>query len=121
MDLKQINDNLWEIPKSDGMRVPGRIYANQNLIEAIIKDDSIKQVQNVAHLPGIVKYSLAMPDIHQGYGFPIGGVCATDPQQDGVVSPGGVDRSHSETFSRRPAQRDAERSPVGCRAGHGIA
>jgi tRNA-splicing ligase RtcB (3'-phosphate/5'-hydroxy nucleic acid ligase) len=90
MDLKQINENLWEIPKSSGMRVPGRIYANQELIEAILKDDSIKQVQNVAHLPGIVKYSLAMPDIHQGYGFPIGGVCATDPQQDGVVSPGGV-------------------------------
>jgi tRNA-splicing ligase RtcB (3'-phosphate/5'-hydroxy nucleic acid ligase) len=90
MDLKQINDFLWEIPKSGGMRVPGRIYANQDLMEAIIKDDSLKQVQNVAHLPGIVKYSLAMPDIHQGYGFPIGGVCATDPQQDGVISPGGV-------------------------------
>lgn len=90
MELKQINANVWEIPKSGGMRVPGRIYANRELIDAIVKDESIKQVQNVAHLPGIVKYSLAMPDIHQGYGFPIGGVCATDPEQGGVISPGGV-------------------------------
>ncbi len=90
MQITQINEYLWEIPKSGGMRVPGRIYANQELMDAIIKDDSLKQVQNVAHLPGIVKYSLAMPDIHQGYGFPIGGVCATDPQDGGVISPGGV-------------------------------
>ena len=90
MDIRKINDNLWEIPRSGGMRVPGRIYANEQLMEAIIKDDSIKQVQNVAHLPGIVKYSIAMPDIHQGYGFPIGGVCATDPKEGGVISPGGV-------------------------------
>jgi tRNA-splicing ligase RtcB len=90
MQIIQINDYLWEIPKTGEMRVPGRIYANRELLDAIIKDDSIKQVQNVAHLPGIVKYSIAMPDIHQGYGFPIGGVCATDPQRDGVISPGGV-------------------------------
>ena len=90
MDLIQINEYLWEIPKTGGMRVPGRIYASRELMQAIEKDDSIKQVQNVAHLPGIVKYSIAMPDIHQGYGFPIGGVCATDPEHDGVISPGGV-------------------------------
>jgi tRNA-splicing ligase RtcB len=90
MQIEKINDYLWEIPKTGEMRVPGRIYASKELMDAIIKDDSIKQVQNVAHLPGIVKYSIAMPDIHQGYGFPIGGVCATDPQRDGVISPGGV-------------------------------
>ena len=90
MEVKQITDYLWEIPKTGGMRVPGRVYASKQLMDAIIKDDSLKQVQNVAHLPGIVKYSIAMPDIHQGYGFPIGGVCATDPQQGGVISPGGV-------------------------------
>jgi tRNA-splicing ligase RtcB len=90
MQVNKITDYLWEIPKTGGMRVPGRIYANEELMKAIQKDESINQVAHVAHLPGIVKYSLAMPDIHQGYGFPIGGVCATDPQQDGVISPGGV-------------------------------
>ena len=90
MELIKIHDYLWEIPKTGGMRVPGRIYASKELIDAIIADDSIKQVCNVAHLPGIVKYSIAMPDIHLGYGFPIGGVCATDPEQGGVISPGGV-------------------------------
>jgi len=90
MQLQKISDYVWEIPRTGEMRVPGRIYASKQLIDAILNDDSIKQVQNVAHLPGIVKYSIAMPDIHQGYGFPIGGVCATDPQDDGVISPGGV-------------------------------
>jgi tRNA-splicing ligase RtcB len=90
MQINRINDYLWEIPRTGGMRVPGRVYANKQLIDAILKDDSLKQVQNVAHLPGIVKYSIAMPDIHQGYGFPIGGVCATDPAEEGVISPGGV-------------------------------
>ena len=90
MHINQINDYLWEIPRTGGMRVPGRVYANKQLMDAILKDDSLKQVQNVAHLPGIVKYSIAMPDIHQGYGFPIGGVCATDPGEGGVISPGGV-------------------------------
>ena len=90
MNINKINDYLWEIPRTGGMRVPGRIYASEQLMNAIQKDDSLKQVQNVAHLPGIVKYSIAMPDIHQGYGFPIGGVCATDPTEGGVISPGGV-------------------------------
>ena len=89
MQLKQINDTLWEIPKSGGMRVPGRIYASRQMMESIREDQSLEQVANVAHLPGIVKYSLAMPDIHWGYGFPIGGVCATR-REDGVISPGGV-------------------------------
>ena len=89
-ELHQIHDYLWEIPPSGGMRVPGRIYSSRKMIEKYLqKDESVKQVVNVAHLPGIQKYSLAMPDIHWGYGFPIGGVAATDVEE-GVVSPGGV-------------------------------
>jgi len=90
MEVVQINEYLWEVPKTGAMRVPGRIYANATLMDSIRQDDSIKQVRNVAHLPGIVRHSLAMPDIHLGYGFPIGGVCATDPRNGGVISPGGV-------------------------------
>lgn len=71
------------------MRVPGRIYASDKLMTGLKEDNSLRQVMNVAHLPGIVGYSLAMPDIHWGYGFPIGGVAAVD-DQDGVISPGGV-------------------------------
>lgn len=90
MELKQINDFLWEIPPQGGMRVPGRVFASRKMMENSIKaDESIKQVVNVAHLPGIQKFSLAMPDIHWGYGFPIGGVAATD-WEEGVISPGGV-------------------------------
>jgi len=90
IEVNKVNDFLWEIPKSGGMRVPGRIYASEEMMRGSIqKDDAIKQVMNVAHLPGIQKYSLAMPDIHWGYGFPIGGVAATD-FNEGVISPGGV-------------------------------
>ncbi len=90
--LRQIDEIRWEIPKSydPGMRVPGLIFADEKLISKIREDPSLKQVANVAHLPGIVRYSLAMPDIHWGYGFPIGGVAATDPEEGGVISPGGV-------------------------------
>lgn len=87
--IEKINDNLWEIPKTAGMNVPGRIYASEKIISQLLNDEALKQVVNVAHLPGIQKYSLAMPDIHWGYGFPIGGVAATD-FYDGVISPGGV-------------------------------
>jgi len=88
-DMRQISEFLWEVPKTGGMRVPGRIYASRQLISSIEGDPCVEQVRNVAHLPGIVKYSLAMPDIHWGYGFPIGGVAAMDAK-DGVISPGGV-------------------------------
>jgi tRNA-splicing ligase RtcB len=90
--LEQLDACRWRIPKSykPGMRVDGMIYANDVLIEAIKEDKSPDQVANVAFLPGIVKYSLAMPDIHWGYGFCIGGVAATDPAEGGVISPGGV-------------------------------
>jgi tRNA-splicing ligase RtcB len=90
--LEQVNDCCWRIPKSykEGMRVDGLIYADENLIEQIKADQAPEQVANVAFLPGIQHASLAMPDIHWGYGFCIGGVCATDPNEGGVISPGGV-------------------------------
>ena len=87
--LDRIEEFLWEIPKQGGMRVPGRIYATEKLMSGLRSDNSLRQVMNVAHLPGIVGYSLAMPDIHWGYGFPIGGVAALNID-GGVISPGGV-------------------------------
>jgi len=87
--LQRIEDCLWEIPRQGGMRVPGRVYATEKLMAGLKGDNSLRQVMNVAHLPGIVGYSLAMPDIHWGYGFPIGGVAAVD-MNEGVISPGGV-------------------------------
>jgi tRNA-splicing ligase RtcB len=89
--LRRIDDTLWEIPagaRSD-MRVPARVFADEELLDAIRADRSLEQLQNVATLPGIVEAALAMPDIHQGYGFPVGTVAATTTD-DGVVSPGGV-------------------------------
>src|SRR2546428_6806309 len=87
--LNRIEECFWEIPRQGGMRVLGRIYATEKLMAGFKEDNSLRQVMNVAHLPGIVGYSLAMSDIHWGYGFPIGGVAAVD-FNDGVVSPGGV-------------------------------
>jgi len=84
----EIDSNIWEIPKHGNMNVPGRVYGDRELIESIKQDRSLQQVVNVAHLPGIQKYSIAMPDIHWGYGFPIGGVAAFDVET-GVISPGG--------------------------------
>ncbi|MBI2608061.1 MAG: RtcB family protein [Deltaproteobacteria bacterium] len=89
MKIKKISKCVWEIPKHGDMRVPGRIYASEKLMQHIKNDKCIEQVINVAHLPGIQKYSLAMPDIHWGYGFPIGGVAAMD-LHEGVISPGGI-------------------------------
>src|SRR4051794_17277900 len=88
---ERIDDTLWEIPASarEDMRVPARVFADAELLEAIRGDRSLEQLANVATLPGIVDAALAMPDIHQGYGFPVGGVAAT-ATGDGVVSPGGV-------------------------------
>jgi tRNA-splicing ligase RtcB len=88
MQIEQIDQYRFRLPKAGGMRTDGIIYADQRLMEQIRGDGSLQQVVNVAHLPGIVGSSLAMPDIHQGYGFPIGGVAAMG--MDGVVSPGGV-------------------------------
>jgi tRNA-splicing ligase RtcB (3'-phosphate/5'-hydroxy nucleic acid ligase) len=87
--LKRISEVEWQIPPSGRMRVPGAIFADEALIRAM--DDKVReQVSNVASLPGIVKASLALPDAHWGYGFPIGGVAAFDPDRGGVVSAGGV-------------------------------
>jgi len=89
MEPIRVSEFVWEIPRSGEMRVPGRIFASEELMETVLRDRATEQVANVAHLPGIVEASFAMPDIHWGYGFPIGGVAATTVA-DGVVSPGGV-------------------------------
>ncbi|MEM3506577.1 MAG: RtcB family protein [Candidatus Bathyarchaeia archaeon] len=89
--LKKVDRFIWEIPKTykQGMRVPGRVYADELLLEKMKMDLTIEQCANVAHLPGIYKWSITLPDGHEGYGFPIGGVAATD-YEEGVISPGGV-------------------------------
>jgi len=87
--LKKIDENRWLIPKEGKMRVPGLIFSSNQLIKDVQQDQSLVQVVNVAMLPGIVNHSLAMPDIHWGYGFPIGGVAAFN-MDEGIVSPGGV-------------------------------
>jgi tRNA-splicing ligase RtcB (3'-phosphate/5'-hydroxy nucleic acid ligase) len=89
MRIEQIDEQRWRIPRHGGMRVDGMVYASAAMMTELRDDPSLQQVANVAHLPGILRASLAMPDIHWGYGFPIGGVAATDPDE-GVVSPGGV-------------------------------
>ena len=89
--LVKVDDYRWKIPEDykAGMRVPGLIYASKEMLESMCEEQTLEQVANVASLPGIVGYSFAMPDIHWGYGFPIGGVAAMDVR-DGVISPGGV-------------------------------
>src|SRR5690242_15734207 len=89
MQIVKVHDYLWEIPRHGAMLVPGRVYADRHMIDDLRSDPALQQVANVACLPGIVGYSLAMPDIHWGYGFPIGGVAALDAST-GVISPGGV-------------------------------
>ncbi len=89
MELIRINDYIWEVEKSGRMNVPARIYASAEMIGAIRKEETVKQLVNVAQLPGILKAAMAMPDIHWGYGFPIGGVAGFDVES-GVISPGGV-------------------------------
>jgi tRNA-splicing ligase RtcB (3'-phosphate/5'-hydroxy nucleic acid ligase) len=87
--LVRLDEVRWEIPRTGDMRVPGLIFTDSRTLPDIEKDQSADQVFNVAHLPGIIGRSMAMPDVHWGYGFPIGGVAAFD-LEDGVVSPGGV-------------------------------
>lgn len=90
-DLTKISDILWEIPRHfrGDMRVPARVYASERMLDDILQDRSLEQLVNVATLPGIQRWALAMPDIHEGYGFPIGGVAAFSAE-DGVISPGGI-------------------------------
>ncbi len=92
MEVRRLGEFVWEVPVgwTGGMRVPGRVFASESLVRKAVDDSAIDQVANVATLPGIVGASLAMPDIHWGYGFPIGGVAATDVESGGAVSPGGV-------------------------------
>jgi tRNA-splicing ligase RtcB len=87
--LQKIDDCRFLIPREGKMRTDGLIFTSQNMLPDLKQDQSLEQVANVAWLPGIVGPSLAMPDIHWGYGFPIGGVAAFDPER-GIVSPGGV-------------------------------
>jgi tRNA-splicing ligase RtcB len=87
--LRRIGEVVWEIPRTGGMRVPGRVYASERMMRELGDDPALEQVANVAHLPGIVGHSLAMPDVHWGYGFPIGGVAAVDAEE-GAISPGGI-------------------------------
>src|SRR6266581_1448415 len=89
MRVERIDEYRWRVPREGGMRTEGLIFADAELMRDLEGDQSIQQVANVAHLPGIVGPSIAMPDIHWGYGFPIGGVAAFD-EAEGVISPGGV-------------------------------
>jgi len=89
MELNKISDNIYEIPQEGQMKKPARVYANEKLLNEIKGDDTLEQIKNVATLPGLEKYSIVMPDGHQGYGFPIGGVAAVNKEQ-GVISPGGI-------------------------------
>ncbi len=89
MRIEQVDEFRWRIPKQGKMQVDGLIFASAAMMSDIRHDPCLQQVVNVAHLPGIVGASMAMPDIHWGYGFPIGGVAAMDGRK-GVVSPGGV-------------------------------
>jgi tRNA-splicing ligase RtcB len=87
--IQQVDEFRWRIPREGKMRVDGLVYATRSFIETLRNDPALEQVANVAHLPGIVGHSIAMPDIHWGYGFAIGGVAAFSVSE-GVVSPGGV-------------------------------
>ena len=89
--VERVAEHVWEIPKTfrEDMRVPARLYADEDLLDAALLDNSVVQLVNTATLPGVIRYAIAMPDIHQGYGFPIGGVVATR-LPEGVISPGGV-------------------------------
>jgi tRNA-splicing ligase RtcB (3'-phosphate/5'-hydroxy nucleic acid ligase) len=89
-DIQRLDEYRWLIPRQGRMRVDGMVYADDTLMDDIRSGEALGQVANVACLPGIVGHSIGMPDIHWGYGFPIGGVAAFDPDQGGVVSPGGV-------------------------------
>ena len=90
-DLKKVDEYVYEVPKEfrHDMRVPAHFYADDDILEKALEDRSLEQLVNTATLPGVVSQALAMPDIHQGYGFPIGGVVATR-LPSGVISPGGV-------------------------------
>jgi tRNA-splicing ligase RtcB len=88
--IEQMGEHVWQVAASGRMRVPAIVYADAELLKHIVSDNALVQAVNVAHMPGIVRASYAMPDAHWGYGFPIGGVAAFDPEEGGVISPGGI-------------------------------
>lgn len=90
--LIKVSDYIWEIPKSyrADMRVPARIFASEEMLEELFKDRSLWQLVNLTTLPGVYKYTLVMPDVHEGYGAPVGGVFATDSKEQGIISPGAI-------------------------------
>ena len=88
MKIKKVSENIYEIPKEGDMLVPGKLFISDKLLKDL-DEGSIKQIANVATLPGIMKYSIAISDVHWGYGFPVGGVAAFDIKK-GIISPGGV-------------------------------
>ena len=90
-DFRRVDEYIWELPQDfrDDMRVPARLFGDAELFDAAFRDRTVEQLINTSTLPGLVKYALAMPDFHQGYGFPIGGVAAMR-LDTGVISPGGV-------------------------------
>lgn len=87
--VQRIDDYRWRLPRTGQMRVDGLVFASASMMRDLQEDQSLQQVANVAQLPGIIGHSIAMPDIHWGYGFPIGGVAAFD-EHEGVISPGGI-------------------------------
>ena len=87
--LEKIRDYVWEIPQEGGMNAPARVLASEALLEEIQQDKTLQQLKNSAHLPGVRKHAICMPDGHQGYGFPVGGVAGIDAE-DGCISPGAV-------------------------------
>lgn len=89
IEPEKVSENIYEIPQTEEMNVPARIYASEPLLEEMKGDDTLRQVRNMTEMPGIEKYSIVMPDGHQGYGFPIGGVAAFN-RENGVISPGGI-------------------------------
>lgn len=121
-DLIKISDYVWEIPKSfrQDMRVAARIYASSTIITEVLRDRSLEQLVNVATLPGIKKYALVMPDVHEGYGFPVGGVAAFGID-DGVISPGGIGYDiNCGVRLLRSTQKLSEIKPYLARLGQGI-
>src|SRR5207237_6940582 len=122
-DLNKIHDWLWEIPTTyrADMRVPARVYTSERMLDAILGDRSLEQLVHVATLPGLQRYVIAMPDVHEGYGFPIGGVAAVDAKT-GVISPGGIgyDINCGVRMLRADAQLDDVR-PALRRLAHSIA
>src|SRR5438445_13277995 len=114
MQLERVGPYLWRIRRAEGrgMRVSGLIAADEHLIASIRSDASLEQLANGATLPGIVRAALAMPDIHQGYGLPVGGVVATDAEH-GVISPGAI--GFDINCGVRPLKTPLDRDPAATR------